>query len=56
MFASSDRTVIGGGMGLVNRHFYIPAMRATLAVILAMGSPLAGGTLQMAGWRLFGSC
>ena len=29
-------------------------MRATLAVTLAMGSPLAGGTLQMAGWRLFG--
>ena len=45
-------------MGLVNRHFCVPAMRATLAVILAMGGPLAGGTLhlQMAGWRLFGSC
>ena len=27
-------------------------MRATLAVILAMGSPLAGGTLQMAHGRL----
>jgi hypothetical protein len=36
-------------MVLVNRHFSVPAMRATLAVILAMGSPLAGGTLQMAG-------
>ena len=45
-----------GGMGLVNRHFCVPTMRATPAVILAMGSPLAGGTLQMAGWRLFGSC
>ena len=33
--------LVGGGMGLVNRHFYIPAMRATLAVILAMGSPRA---------------
>ena len=52
----AQEAVVGGGMGLVNRHFYIPAMRATLAVILAMGSPLAGGTLQMAGWRLFGSC
>ena len=47
---------LGGGMVLVNRRFCVPAMRATLAVILAMGSPLAGGTLQMAGWRLFGSC
>ena len=43
-------------MVLVNRHFCVRAMRATLAVILVMGSPLAGGTLQMAGWRLFGSC
>ena len=50
------RFAVRGGMGLVNRHFCVPAMRATLAVILAMGSPLAGGTLQMAGWRLFGSC